>query len=438
MFKRVLVATDFSAYADYTLKCIGQIPGMEEIVLVHVLTTTLQEAGTGIFQDHQPSPRDQALITLEEKRRYLEQMTGVLVCHKILEAKDGDIAGAIIRSAYTENFSLIVMGGRGKGLLAGYILGSVSEGVIQRSNTDVLIIHFRGSKAPGEAGLEKFCRNIFSEVLCPVDFSRPSEKTLEYARSLGRIRHMTLLHVVNGKVTGPDPSPYLEECRQKLAVIEAGLEQQGVRTTSLVRSGPPAREIIRAAEEMDVSLIMFARLGLSDYIKNVTIGSVASAVAMHADRPLFIVNPPISLKVLAKELETREFPLAEELWLGYHQQKADPSLDRVFGVSAENTLVAAARCRRHPDSLEVDAVYTPEEYRGKGYARRVVQELVDRCGKESLFMHAKLDLTGFYTSFGFVEIPELELPAGIRERFSFAHGNLRGADVCPMKRAPSP
>jgi nucleotide-binding universal stress UspA family protein len=75
---------------------------------------------------------------------------------------------------------------------------------------------------------------------------------------------MTLLHVVNGKVTGPDPSPYLEECRQKLAVIEAGLEQQGVRTTSLVRSGPPAREIIRAAEEMDVSLIMFARLGLSD------------------------------------------------------------------------------------------------------------------------------------------------------------------------------
>ena len=109
---------------------------------------------------------------------------------------------------------------------------------------------------------------------------------------------------------------------------------------------------------------------------------------MHAERPLFIVNPPISLNVLVKELEKREFPLAEEVWLGYHQQKADPSLDRVFGVFAENTLVAAARCRRHPDGLEVDAVYTPELYRGKGYARMVVQALVDTCGNEPLYMHA--------------------------------------------------
>jgi GNAT superfamily N-acetyltransferase len=159
---------------------------------------------------------------------------------------------------------------------------------------------------------------------------------------------------------------------------------------------------------------------------------------MHADRPLFLVNPPISLNVLEKELEKREFPLAEELWLGYHQQKADPSLDRVFGVFAENTLVAAARCRRHPDGLEVDAVYTPGVYRGKGYARRVVQELVDTCGNEPLYMHAKLDLTGFYQTFGFAEIPEQELPAGIRDRFNFADGDLRGADVCPMKRVPLP
>ena len=37
MFKRVLVATDFSRHADRVLECIGEIPGMEEIVLLHVL-----------------------------------------------------------------------------------------------------------------------------------------------------------------------------------------------------------------------------------------------------------------------------------------------------------------------------------------------------------------------------------------------------------------
>jgi nucleotide-binding universal stress UspA family protein/GNAT superfamily N-acetyltransferase len=434
MFKQVLVATDFSTHADTMLECIGQIPGMEEILLVHVIHEARKETQSGFFWNNQRSSREQALASLEEKQQFLEQMTGILVRHKIVEAKYGDIAGAIIRSAYTENIPLIVMGGRGKGLLSGYILGSVSEGVIQRSNTDVLIMHFPSSTNPVTGGLEKFCRNVFSHVLCPVDFSRPSEKTLEYAGSLGCVRHMTLLHVVNGKVSGKDLSGSIEECRQKLVVIEAGLERQGIRTTSIIRSGSPSREITRVAGELDVSLIMIARLGQSDYIKNITIGSVTAGVAMHTERPLFIVNPPVSLNVQVKELGAGEFLLAEQLWLGYHQQKADPTLDRVFGVFAENTLVAAARCRRHPDGLEVDAVYTPELYRGRGYARRVVQELIDACGNEPLYMHATLDMVRFYATFGFIGIGEQKLPPGIRERFSFADGDLAGANVQPMTR----
>ena len=54
MFKRVLVATDFSAHADYTLKCIGQIPGMEEILLVHVIHGT--PAGPAFFRIISPLP----------------------------------------------------------------------------------------------------------------------------------------------------------------------------------------------------------------------------------------------------------------------------------------------------------------------------------------------------------------------------------------------
>lgn len=436
MFKRVLVSTDFSAYADIMLGCIGQIPGMEEILLVHVINGTSPEARNGFLRNSHLSPRELATVSLEEKRQFLEQMTGVVVSKRIIEAQSGDIAGAIVRLAHTENISLIVMGGRGKGLLSGFLLGSVSEGVIQRSNTDVLIMHFRGSKNPGEAGLEKFCRNVFSHVLCPVDFSRPSEKTLEYAKSLGCIWRMTLIHVVDAKVSGPDRSKRIEECRQKLALIESDLAQQGIRAASIIRPGSPAREIVRVAEELDVSLIMIARLGQSDYIKNIPIGSVTAGVAMHAERPLFIVNPHISLNVLVKELEAGEYPQAEQVWLSYHQQKADPSRDRVFGVFIEGTLVTAARCRRHPDGLEVDAVFTPDQYRGRGYARMAVRELVDACGNELLYMHSTLDLVGFYGTFGFVEIGEQELPVSIGERFSFAHGDLNGANVSPMKRVP--
>ncbi len=436
MFKRVLVATDFSAHADTMIECIGQIPGLEQILLVHVINETFPTTSTGLLWSPQPSPRDQVLASLEEKRLFLEQMTGVHVSQRLIEARDGDTAGAIIHLAHSDNIPLIVMGGRGKGLLAGYILGSVSEGVIERSRTDVLIMHFRGRNNTVETGLEKFCRNVFSHVLCPVDFSRPSEKTLAYAKNLGCIPRITLLHVMDAKASGFDRAGNTEECRRKMAVIEADLAQGGIRAASIIRSGSPAREITRVAEELDVSLIMIARLGQSDYIKNIPIGSVAKGVAMHAVRPLFMVNPRISLNVLVKELGGEEFFLAEQVWLGYHQQKADPAIDRVFGVFIEDTLGALARCRRHPDGLEVDAVYTPDQYRGRGYARMVVRALVDACGNEPLYMHSTLDLVGFYGTFGFVEIREGDLPLSIRDRFSFANGDLKGADVSPMKRIP--
>jgi nucleotide-binding universal stress UspA family protein/predicted GNAT family acetyltransferase len=434
MFKRVLVATDFSAHADSSLECIGEIPGMEEILLVHVLNGTHTETRTGFLWNHQHSPRELALTRLEEKRRSLERMTGLSVLPLIIEAADGDIAGAIIRLAHAENISLTVIGGRGKGLISTYILGSVSEGVVQRSSTDVLVMHFKGAKEPGTAGLEKFCRGLFFHVLCPVDFSRPSQKTLEYAENLGLIRRMTLLHIVDEGIPEPERGRHEEECRQRLDALAADLKGRGIRVASVIRSGSPAGGIAQVADELDVSLILIARFGQSDYFRNVLIGRIAGGVAARAERPIFIVNPHISLSVVVKELKPDEFFRAEELWLGYHQQKADPSTDRVFGVYAENTLVAAARCRRHKDGLEVDAVYVPDDFRGRGYARMVMKALVEACGNEPLFMHATLDLIRFYATLDFTGITEQELPATIRERFSFADGELEGSNVQPMRR----
>jgi len=178
-----------------------------------------------------------------------------------------------------------------------------------------------------------------------------------------------------------------------------------------------------------------ARYGKSDYTKNIPLGRIAAGVAAKVRRPLFVVSPHISLAVTTRELTRAEFALAEEVWLTYHQQKADPQTDRIFGVFIEGGLAAVARCRRHPDGLEVDGVYVPEDYRDRGYARKAVQALVDACGNEPLYMHSTLPLAGFYRSFGFHEISEDALPRSIRDRFNFAKGNLEGANVVPMRRA---
>ena len=202
MFRRVLVATDFSRYADRTLECIGEIPGMEEILLVHVLTGSPVPAGSSALNPPHTGTEGPAGRMLEEKGRYLGEMTGVPVRTILIESMGADIPGTIIRTANTENVSLIVMGARGKSLFRGLLLGSVSEGVIVRAGIDVLVMHFRGIDGNDHAPLEKFCVNVFSHVLCPVDFSRPSEKTLEYVRNLGFIRKVTAIHVMNSHASG--------------------------------------------------------------------------------------------------------------------------------------------------------------------------------------------------------------------------------------------
>jgi len=434
MFPRVLVATDFSPFADRTLECIGEIPGMEKIILVHVLNQNPVPARSSVFGNIPVSPEKQIQQVLDEKGRYLEKTTGVPVKTILVNGAGGDTAASIIRTANNENISLIVMGARGKSMFREMFLGSTSKSVIQKAGIDVLVMQFRGLEGKEDPPLEKFCTNIFSHVLCPVDFSIPSDKTLEYLKSMGFIRKVTLLHVIGTPHSEHDRQQKMKDADLHLAKAKADVAAQIKRTASIIRLGNTVDEICHAADELDVSLIMIARYGKSDYAKNIPLGTVAEGVVSKAQRPLFVLSPHISLTVIVRELTNPEFKLAEEVWTQYHQQTAVPDTDRIFGVFVEGDLAAVARCRRHPDGLEVDGVFVPDDYRDRGYARKAVQELVDWCGSEPLYMHSTLDLVKFYASFGFEQIPESALPKSIKERFNFAEGEMKGANVSPMKR----
>jgi hypothetical protein len=75
-----------------------------------------------------------------------------------------------------------------------------------------------------------------------------------------------------------------------------------------------------------------------------------------------------------------EFPLVKAVWYHYRQQEPNLAEDRILGIFIDGTLAAVARCRLHKD------------------------------GHEVLYMHATLQLIGFYKTFAFVPIPEDPLP----------------------------
>jgi len=66
------------------------------------------------------------------------------------------------------------------------------------------------------------------------------------------------------------------------------------------------------------------------------------------------------------ELQQSEFYLAENLWQQYHDQKADPVHEKIFGVFVDGNLAASARYVKHTDGVEMDCVFVPEPEGGKG------------------------------------------------------------------------
>ncbi|MHB8162735.1 MAG: GNAT family N-acetyltransferase [Methanoregula sp.] len=139
-------------------------------------------------------------------------------------------------------------------------------------------------------------------------------------------------------------------------------------------------------------------------------------------------------KIIVRELKSNEFPAADKIWVEYHETTGEPATDRIFAAFSGELIVSLARCRRHPDGMDVDGIFTPEEHRRNGYSRLAVCALVEACHNDDLYMHAVRHLIGFYATMGFVPIDEKELPPTIRERYLWAGGNLEGADVLPMLR----
>jgi GNAT superfamily N-acetyltransferase len=148
-------------------------------------------------------------------------------------------------------------------------------------------------------------------------------------------------------------------------------------------------------------------------------------------------RPSTFMEIAIRELAPEEFPLVDRLWEQYRGQETDRAMDRVMGAFADGALIGTARVRRHPDGLEVDGVFVSEAYRGEGLARRLVQAVLDEFGSAPLWLHSTIPLIGFYGSFGWIPIPEAQLPPTIRERLAFCFGEMMGCGVSPMRRDPA-
>jgi nucleotide-binding universal stress UspA family protein len=285
MFEKILLPTDFSPDSEGVLKYVRDIPGVREVILLHVVDAT-RPSRRG--WEHGPQIEN-AKILIEENRLALEKdgvKTETAIETIVNTIIQGDIPLTILEKADTENVSLIMMGARGKNTIQNILLGSVSANVIRHAKTPVLLMRF-----PPESRTGVDRRHLFSRVLVPVDFSEPSRYALAMLKDIPAIGQVILLHVIDKGESETEIQAAVQEARERLAVIQKDLAAAQIPAEILVHVGYPPDEINATAERSDVTLILISPQGegWGRELRSLFIGSTTNAVIRRTHRPVLIV-----------------------------------------------------------------------------------------------------------------------------------------------------
>ena len=284
MFEKVLFPTDFSEYAQKTLECIGEIPGIKELMLLHIVDATHPSKRGWTHGPH----IENAKILMEEKKEYLESL-GLKVKVKVEVITEGEVYRTILENANKENVSLIVMGARGKSPIKDLLLGGVSTNIVRHAKTNLLIMRYKLVEGLEGNAYEKFCPLIFSKVLLPTDFSEPAGKAISFIKDIKGIEEIVLLNVVNKGETKEEIEENVKKAKENLGDIKGELGEAGFKVKDHVRVGNPPDEIISTAEDDDVSLIAMSPHG-KGWFRELLVGSTTCAVVRRANRPVLVVR----------------------------------------------------------------------------------------------------------------------------------------------------
>lgn len=140
------------------------------------------------------------------------------------------------------------------------------------------------------------------KLLVPVDFSTTSNKAFAYAREMVKCwgGELHLLHILDTDfLTGAvhitiEPldesvAKWRKRAEEKLAATYRGEDGSDLPGEIHIRDGKPNEEILQAAEEMDVDMIIIGshgRIGLERTI----FGSVAERVVKNAPMPVLVIK----------------------------------------------------------------------------------------------------------------------------------------------------
>ena len=298
MFTRILVPLDGSPVAEQTLRYVRWLgrrldAPIELLQVVESIPSELADvADKASLEKVQGDLRKQSEDYLENVAGPIRE-DGLQVSCTVLTGKP---ANSVISHAGKVPGTLVAISTHGRTGMDRWLLGSVTDKVVQASSSPLLIV-----RPLADGGMDD---SSFKSILVPLDGSQVAEQVLPHVVGLAKPLRasVTLIRVI------PDPGAFFgylhdsagvtEQMSRRVDAKAAGylakvgekLRGQGVeRVEERVLQGEPAKEILEAANETPnaaVAMVTHGTPGVGSWI----IGAVTNRVVRYSSGPTLVVR----------------------------------------------------------------------------------------------------------------------------------------------------
>jgi nucleotide-binding universal stress UspA family protein len=307
---KVLLALEQTRISAGAIRLLSKVklPAGTDLFLLHVNPIPQKLAGLAkerilkVSQQVKEIEKD----VLEQARQFLgkveKRLRGLQDVHFHALVKKGFPGEEILKAIQAKEVDLAVLGTRGYSKATGFLLGSVSQWVLQEAPCSVLIARNMPREKKNVQGLK---------LLLATDGSRDSQAAVDFlqAMELPASSQITILHIVQKQiyqteqaltadsknetefaklaeelleVRGRDGAKLLEKTRKALSSHDLPIQERLV-------FGNPAAEILKTARYMKADLIVMGSRGTTG-VKRLFLGSVSNKVVHSAGCSVAVIR----------------------------------------------------------------------------------------------------------------------------------------------------
>lgn len=290
MFKKILIATDFSRPSDAAIQAGISLAKrcLARVELVHVVST---------LHDlyHLSLPH----VSYEDWKSQVQRKLDEVYPDRLYPAQKREVlfgvstAPAILDYARKEDCDLIVAGSHGHTAAASFLMGSTTQKLARNGEIPVMVV--RDSKH------ERDRYQGFDRVLIPSDLSDACEPAFEFGLNFANFlkADVHMIHVVD--------VPTIDQIQKTYAVslldlkepsrlhadnwLQSRIESKRIVGNSFVGTlfGDPAKRILEYVQEKNIDFLIMGSHGRRG-LDRILLGSVTAGVLAHATVPVIVLT----------------------------------------------------------------------------------------------------------------------------------------------------